>query len=106
MFQNYNLVLQIYDLDNPLFIIFLLLTGGTTAYFEENTVKENAKAHDSNRTDKPTISAPLKGNSFYQYFFYGVTNDCLNVLKCQSFSFFRKEGAFEFKSEWMKKVSF
>ncbi|XP_059334440.1 torsin-1A-interacting protein 1-like [Ammospiza nelsoni] len=35
--------------------------GGTTVYFEESTVKENAKAHDSNRTEKPTISAPLKG---------------------------------------------
>ncbi|NWY26026.1 TOIP1 protein, partial [Pheucticus melanocephalus] len=34
--------------------------GGTRVYFEENTVKENAKAHDSNRTEKPTISAPLK----------------------------------------------
>lgn len=81
MFQNYNLVLQIYDLANPLFILFLLLTGGTTVYSEENTVKENAKAHDSNRTEKATISAPLKGNSFYQYYFCAVTNDCLNVLK-------------------------
>ncbi|XP_053806857.1 torsin-1A-interacting protein 1-like [Vidua chalybeata] len=34
--------------------------GGTTIYFEENPVKENAKAYDSNKTEKPNISAPLK----------------------------------------------
>lgn len=47
-------------------LLFLLLTGGTTVYFEENPVKENAKAFDSNETEKPNISTPLKGNSFYQ----------------------------------------
>lgn len=60
---------------------FLLLTGGTTVHFEENPVKENAKAYDSNETEKPNLYTPLKGNTFYQYFFHGVTNDCLNVLK-------------------------
>ncbi|NXH40195.1 TOIP1 protein, partial [Dicaeum eximium] len=34
--------------------------GGTTVYFEDNPVKENAKAHDSNKTEKPNISAPLR----------------------------------------------
>ncbi|NXT11965.1 TOIP1 protein, partial [Prunella fulvescens] len=34
--------------------------GGTTVYFEENPVKGNAKAHDSNKAEKPNISAPLK----------------------------------------------
>ncbi|NWR45247.1 TOIP1 protein, partial [Regulus satrapa] len=34
--------------------------GGTTAYFEENPVKENAKACDSDKTEKPTIYTPLK----------------------------------------------
>lgn len=62
-------------------LLFLLLTGGTTVYFEENPVKENAKAFDSNETEKLNISTPLKGNSFYQYFLCGVTNDCLNVVK-------------------------
>lgn len=59
----------------------MLLTGGTTVYFEENPVKENAKAYDSNKTEKPNICTPLKGNSFYQYFSHGVTDDCLNLLK-------------------------
>ncbi|NXB34479.1 TOIP1 protein, partial [Eulacestoma nigropectus] len=36
------------------------LTGGTTIHFEENPVKENAKAHDSNETEKPNIYTPLK----------------------------------------------
>ncbi|NXB08375.1 TOIP1 protein, partial [Cnemophilus loriae] len=34
--------------------------GGTTVYFEENPVKENAKAYDSNKIEKPNIYAPLK----------------------------------------------
>ncbi|NXA94153.1 TOIP1 protein, partial [Melanocharis versteri] len=34
--------------------------GGTTVYFEENPVKENAKTYDSNETEKPNIYAPLK----------------------------------------------
>ncbi|NXX36541.1 TOIP1 protein, partial [Nicator chloris] len=36
------------------------LPGGTTVYFEENPVKENAKAYESNKTDKPNICKPLK----------------------------------------------
>lgn len=83
---------------------FLLLTGGTTVHFEENPVKENAKAYDSNETEKPNIYTPLKGNTFYQYFFHGVTNDCLNVLKWPPFS--SLGGVFELKSEWMKKGFF
>ncbi|XP_062353701.1 torsin-1A-interacting protein 1-like [Cinclus cinclus] len=34
--------------------------GGTTSYFEENPVKENTKAYDSNKTEKPNIYTPLK----------------------------------------------
>ncbi|NXY05983.1 TOIP1 protein, partial [Pteruthius melanotis] len=34
--------------------------GGTTIHFEENPVKENAKAYDSNETEKPNICTPLK----------------------------------------------
>ncbi|NWZ40766.1 TOIP1 protein, partial [Brachypodius atriceps] len=34
--------------------------GGTTVYFEDNPVKENAKAYDSNETEKPNICTPLK----------------------------------------------
>ncbi|NXY59059.1 TOIP1 protein, partial [Callaeas wilsoni] len=34
--------------------------GGTTIYFEESAVKENAKAYDSNETEKPSIYTPLK----------------------------------------------
>ncbi|NWH39239.1 TOIP1 protein, partial [Chloropsis hardwickii] len=34
--------------------------GGTTVYFEDNPVKENAKAYDSNKTEKPNISTSLK----------------------------------------------
>ncbi|NXT61835.1 TOIP1 protein, partial [Chaetops frenatus] len=34
--------------------------GGTTVYFEENPVKENAKAYDSNETEKPSIKTPLR----------------------------------------------
>ncbi|NXO25600.1 TOIP1 protein, partial [Cisticola juncidis] len=34
--------------------------GGTTVYFEENPVRENAKAYDSNETEKPNIYTPLK----------------------------------------------
>ncbi|NWI39699.1 TOIP1 protein, partial [Picathartes gymnocephalus] len=34
--------------------------GGTTVYFEENPVKENSKAYDSNETEKPRIYTPLK----------------------------------------------
>lgn len=60
---------------------FLLLTGGTTVYFEDNPVKENAKAYNSNEAEKPNICTPLKGNSFYHYIFHGVTDDCLNVLE-------------------------
>ncbi|KAF4799842.1 torsin-1A-interacting protein 1 [Turdus rufiventris] len=37
--------------------------GGTTSYFEENPVKENAKACDSNKTEKPNIYTPLKDRS-------------------------------------------
>ncbi|NWV47460.1 TOIP1 protein, partial [Daphoenositta chrysoptera] len=79
------------------------LPGGTTIHSEENPVKENANAYDSNKTEKPNIYTPLSGNTFYQYFFHGVTNDCFSVLKRQSFSSVRKGGVFELKSEWMKK---
>ncbi|NXP40871.1 TOIP1 protein, partial [Leiothrix lutea] len=34
--------------------------GGTTVYFEENPVKENAKAYDNNKTETPNICTPLK----------------------------------------------
>ncbi|NXQ23905.1 TOIP1 protein, partial [Alaudala cheleensis] len=34
--------------------------GGTTVYFEENPGKENAKACNSNETEKPNIFTPLK----------------------------------------------
>ncbi|NXE90979.1 TOIP1 protein, partial [Menura novaehollandiae] len=36
------------------------LPGGSTIYFEENPIKENAKAYDSNETEKPNIYTPLK----------------------------------------------
>ncbi|NXI02334.1 TOIP1 protein, partial [Pachycephala philippinensis] len=34
--------------------------GGTAIHFEENPVKENAKAYDSNKTEKPNVYTPLK----------------------------------------------
>ncbi|NWZ63890.1 TOIP1 protein, partial [Acrocephalus arundinaceus] len=34
--------------------------GCTTVYLEENPVKENAKAYDSNKTEKPNFYTPLK----------------------------------------------
>ncbi|NWT19878.1 TOIP1 protein, partial [Vireo altiloquus] len=34
--------------------------GGTTVHFAENPVKENAKACDSNETEKPNLYTPLK----------------------------------------------
>ncbi|NXU35642.1 TOIP1 protein, partial [Drymodes brunneopygia] len=34
--------------------------GGTTVHFEENPVRENAKAYDSNETEKPNICTLLK----------------------------------------------
>ncbi|NXS33235.1 TOIP1 protein, partial [Pomatostomus ruficeps] len=36
------------------------LTGGTTIHFEEDPVKENAKAYDCKETEKPDVYTPLK----------------------------------------------
>lgn len=90
-----NLVFQIYEVANHCFVFFfLLLTGGTTSYFEENPVKENAKACDSNKTEKPNIYTPLKGNGFLSVLFPWYNKWLLKFIKVTVIQFCKKRGSF------------
>ncbi|NXC94142.1 TOIP1 protein, partial [Certhia familiaris] len=75
-------------------------SGGTAVYFEENPVKENAKASDSNKIEKPNIHAPLKE---IKADFLGKNQDCYSTSSPQSRSKSRHQSSTESRSQPLAK---
>ncbi|NXS19456.1 TOIP1 protein, partial [Mystacornis crossleyi] len=74
--------------------------GGTTVHFEENPVKENAKAYDSNETEKPNLYTPLKE---IKADFPEKSQGCYSASTPQSRSIFRNQSSKEKQSQPLAK---